>query len=152
MAMKNKKASDAKINKKLLYGIAYFTLSFLVAVVFNSGEEDRSVLVIAILFFSLFLPLELLCYYQLRKFLNKKGVKSSYQSGGGDNVDSFMEEISNNHGPLTTNIFLNKKNKFLGYALNLFGDLFINIFVVLYTVVVFAISALFVWGALKLFS
>jgi len=150
--MKNKITNKAKRNKRLLYGVIYFTLSFVVAAVFNSSKEDKSSLVIIILFFSLFLPLEVLSYYQFRQFLNKKGVKTSYQTKGRDNIDSFMDEINNNHNALSTNIFLNRKNKFLGYTLNFFGDLFINIFIVLYTVAVFAISAFFIWGALKLFN
>jgi hypothetical protein len=123
-------------NKKLLFGIAgvIFTV-IVVAAMFLKGSDFISYAAL-ILFLLIFLPLEILGYYKFRQFLNKKGVKTCRQADREkesleakkliskrgaivsegrkvqDDIDTFLDEIGGVRSHLTTNIFLNSKNKF----------------------------------------
>jgi len=130
---------------KFLLAIVYVLILLVVGAVFSVDKDDKSWLAGPILFLSIYLPLQIVGYYKYRQFLNGKGIRTN-------------EFIANwilhqgGRGTISTNAFLDKKNKILGYTLNFFADLLINIIAFLYCAAIIAIAVLFTWGALKLFD
>jgi len=93
-------------------------VSFVAAAILSASKEDRSDLIVPILFLSLFLPLQILGYYKYRQFLSKKGIKT------GDQINKKLNDVE-------THKFLAEKGV---------------------VAAIFALSAFFTWGVLKLFN
>jgi hypothetical protein len=132
--------------------------------------------VLTLVFILIFVPLEILGYYKYRQIFNKKGIKTKYQTTSAEDSaeaikflstkgkiapeaksekrsddDVFVDEINNNYGQaISTDILLKQKNVIVRYALNLFGDLALNLIFFAYSIFAFSVSALFIWGLYKL--
>lgn len=157
--MNNQKRND-KIKRIFLYGVGYCITTLLV-VSFSKNEskigESEGGLdsVFFIVFIALLLPMALFGYYNYRKFLNKKGIKTRHQidkDENEDDVDVFIGEIKYGAGAISTNIFSGIKNKWLSAFLNFFGDVFVTLIFLIYVLIIGAFSAFLAWSLINLFN